>query len=72
MQFESVIGIDVSKLTLDIALISQDAVLESFKIQNKPLVIEKFFQKLFQSVDFESTLICAEHTGHYGYPLLKV
>jgi len=72
MQFESVIGIDVSKLTLDIALISQDAVLESFKIQNKPLVIGKFFQKLFQSVDFESTLICAEHTGHYGYPLLKV
>lgn len=23
-------------------------------------------------MDLESTLICAEHTGHYGYPLLKV
>jgi hypothetical protein len=57
MQFKSVIEIDVSKLTLDIAVISQDAVLESFKIQNKPLVIEKLFQKLFQSVDFEKFLL---------------
>jgi transposase len=40
MKFETVVGIDVSKLTLDIALISKDAELESFKIENKPLAIK--------------------------------
>ncbi|WP_339707906.1 IS110 family transposase [Algoriphagus aquimarinus] len=71
MQFESVIGIDVSKLTLDIALVTQDAEVESFKIENKPLAIKKFFQNLSKTLDLESTLICAEHTGHYCYPLQK-
>ena len=71
MQFESVIGIDVSKLTLDIALVTQDAEVESFKIENKPLAIKKFFQNLSKTSDLESTLICAEHTGHYCYPLQK-
>lgn len=72
MQFESVIGIDVSKLTLDIAVITQDAEIESFKIENKPLPIKKFFEKLSKKVSLNTALICAEHTGHYSYPLRKI
>lgn len=72
MQFETVIGIDVSKLSLDLALISSDGEVQSFKIENKPLSIKRFFLKLSKTMDMGKTLICAEHTGHYGYPLRKV
>lgn len=72
MQFESVVGIDVSKLTLDIAIINQEGELESFKIKNELYAIKKFFGKLFKSLDQEKTLICAEYTGHYCYPLRKI
>lgn len=72
MQFESVIGIDVSKLTLDIAVITQDAEIDNFKIENKPLPIKKFFEKLSKKVSLNTALICAEHTGHYCYPLRKI
>ncbi|WP_184498775.1 IS110 family RNA-guided transposase [Algoriphagus iocasae] len=72
MQFETVIGIDISKLSLDIALISSEGEVESFKIENKPLFIKRFFKKLSKTYHMSQTLICAEHTGHYGYPLRKV
>jgi len=72
MQFELVVGIDVSKLTLDIAVLTQDAEVENFKIENKLLSISKFFKSLSKKVNLKNTLICAEHTGHYCYPLRKV
>lgn len=72
MHFELVIGIDVSKLTLDIALISKEAEVENFKVKNSPVFIKKFFEKLSKSWPIENALICAEHTGHYCYPLRKV
>lgn len=72
MQFETVIGIDISKLSLDLALISSDGEVESFKIENKPLFIKRIFKKLSKTCNLSQTLICAEHTGHYGYPLRKV
>jgi transposase len=72
MSFEIVIGIDVSKLTLDIAVVTQDAEIENFKIENKPVSIKKFFEKLSKNLSLENVLICAEHTGHYCYPLRKV
>lgn len=72
MQFETVIGIDISKLSLDLALISTEGEVESFKIENKLLSIKRFFKKLSKTFDMGQALICAEHTGHYGYPLKKV
>lgn len=72
MEFETVIGIDVSKLTLDVALITQHGEVENFKIENKTLVIKRFFQKLSKTIDMCTALICAEHTGHYCYPLRNV
>lgn len=71
MNFESVIGIDVSKLTLDIALITQDAEVESFRIENRSVSIIRFFKSLSKRIDINRLLICAEHTGHYCYPLRK-
>lgn len=72
MKFESTIGIDVSKLTLDIAVISKDAEVETFKIENSLPSIKKFFKNLSKHVNLNSSLVCAEHTGHYCYPLGKV
>jgi transposase len=72
MQFELFIGIDVSKLTLDIAFLNQDAEVESFKIENKPVSIKRFFKKLSKQLNLENSLVCAEFTGHYCYPLRKV
>jgi transposase len=72
MQFELFIGIDVSKLTLDIAVVTHDAAIENFRVENKPASIIKFFKDLSQKVNLENSLICAEHTGHYCYPLRKV
>lgn len=66
------IGSDVSKLTLDIALLSQEAEVESFRIENKPLAIKGFFEKLSKRLEMAGVLICAEHTGHYCSPLRKV
>ena len=72
MHFEAIIGIDVSKLTLDIAVLSPDSAIESYCIANKPAVIKQFFEKRFKTLAADSTLLCAEHTGHYGYPLRQV
>ncbi len=72
MHFETIIGIDVSKLTLDIALLRPGAAPESFRIDNKPAAIKQFFEKLFKTIQPGNTLVCAEHTGHYGYPLRQV
>lgn len=45
MKFESFIGVDVSKLTLDLCLVSQDGVIENFKIDNKPSVLSVVLPK---------------------------
>lgn len=72
MQFESVIGIDVSKLSLDLALVARDGEVLSLKIKNTVTSIGKCFEKLSKDVEMTKVLICAEHTGHYCYPLRKV
>ncbi|SMD44994.1 Transposase [Aquiflexum balticum DSM 16537] len=69
MKFKTFIGIDVSKLTLDICLITADGVIEHFKIENKELSIKKFFKNLEKSCLWEDILVCAEFTGHYSNPL---
>ncbi len=71
MKFESFIGVDVSKLTLDLCLVSQDGVIENFKIENKSMCIKRLFTKILKSVDCERLLVCAEHTGHYSNVLKK-
>lgn len=66
MKFESFIGVDVSKLTLDLCLVSPGGILENFKIENKPANIKRLFNKIVKSVEVDKLLVCAEHTGHYS------
>lgn len=69
MKFKTFIGIDVSKLTLDICLVTLDGEIENFKIENKDLSIGRFFRRLEKSRAWGEVLVCAEHTGHYSNPL---
>lgn len=69
MKFKTFIGIDVSKVTLDICLITLDGEIDNFKIENKELSIGKFFKRLEKSLAWGEVLVCAEHTGHYSNPL---
>jgi transposase len=69
MKFKTFIGIDVSKLTLDICIITADGVILHFKIENKEHSIKKFFKDLEKGCLWEEVLVCAEYTGHYSNPL---
>jgi transposase len=69
MKFKTFIGIDVSKLTLDICLVNSDGVIERFKIENKILSIRKFFAGLSKLYILGEIVVCAEYTGHYSNPL---
>lgn len=68
------IGVDISKDTLDIALVSpHNALVYEEQIQNKKTAIIAFFKQLRRLVpDFApaTTLVCMEHTGLYNRPLL--
>ena len=72
MHFENFIGIDISKLTLDICLITSQGELLFAKIENDRLSIKKYLKTLFrqQTILPQDTLICAEHTGHFGNKLI--
>jgi transposase len=66
------LGIDVSKLTLDLCLInSEGKILQQLQIPNNTeswLSVTKLFKKYGLRVD--DVLICGEHTGMYTYHLL--
>lgn len=68
------LGVDVSKDTLDIALVSPaNALLHEQRIANKKTAIVAFFKQLPRHVPGfspASALCCLEHTGLYNRPLL--
>jgi transposase len=67
-------GVDISKDTLDIALVSpHHTLLYEKRIANKKTAILAFFKQLRRLVpDFTpaTALVCMEHTGLYNRPLL--
>lgn len=67
-------GVDISKDTLDIALVSPHNTLRYEKrIANKKTAILAFFKQLRRLVpDFTpaAAILCMEHTGLYNRPLL--
>ena len=69
------IGVDVSKDTLDIAVVSPaNVLLHERRIANKKTVIVAFFKQLGRNVPGFSpaaALCCLEHTGLYNRPLLE-
>lgn len=71
MKFKSFIGVDVSKLTLDLCLIGPDGEIKNFKIENGPSALKKFFDGVKKIVNIKETLVCAEYTGHYSNVLKR-
>ena len=62
------IGIDVSKDTLDICILSKEA--SCFVINNTPKAIKSFFKAHLQ--DGQSYHVCAENTGRYTWKLMEI
>ncbi|MES2520834.1 MAG: transposase [Bacteroidota bacterium] len=68
------IGIDISKETLDFALIVSNIVQFHFQVINDKLGIESFIKQVrkhHKAFSFENSLFCMEHTGIYNNPLLS-
>lgn len=73
MKKTNFIGIDVSKLTLDICLVQGNKVVYLVQIPNTKQALSKVFRLLKKNffVDCENTLCCMEYTGIYNYVLLE-
>lgn len=64
------IGIDISKLTLDICIIDED-VLENYSIKNKVVSIKSFIKKIKKKHSVTNLELCMENTGLYNWPLFS-
>ncbi len=67
------IGIDVSKLKLDICLMSENKVVKEIKVVNDYRAVMSEIERIKDEFEIsnEDLLICAEHTSQYTYPLRK-
>lgn len=66
-------GVDVSKKTLDIAILKSGEVLQERKVDNQTKAIRKFLKECKKSfgITSEQMIFCMEHTGIYNYVLLE-
>lgn len=62
-----IVGIDVSKATLDICLLSEQKT-EMHQVQNNPKRIRSFFNKLLKHQPESKVMVCMENTGYYNWP----
>lgn len=68
---EIIVGIDVSKATLDICiLIDQNS--ENLQIKNESKVIRSFFKKILKQNQERKMFVCMENTGYYNWPCYEV
>ena len=68
MKFEHIIGIDVSKATVDFCILGE--VQSDGTLENRPKKLQLFFKSL--KLDPRKTLVCLEHTGVYNIHLVEV
>jgi transposase len=73
MQYRYFIGIDISKATLDIALLNRSTLVRHYRIENTAVGIRTFFCQLKGEYPLTrgNTLYCMEHTGIYKEHLLR-
>ena len=75
MENKFIVGIDVSKLWLDVALVSTEhkEKVEHIQISNNNKGMEKLLKWLssFENFDLSKVIFCMEHTGIYNLPALK-
>ncbi|KAA6315206.1 hypothetical protein EZS27_034301 [termite gut metagenome] len=64
-------GVDVSKQSVDVCVLSGDDILTETQISNTISCIESFLQSFLKKHSFSTSdvLLCAEYTGKYTYPL---
>ena len=72
MEKAVIIGIDVSKLTLDLCVSISGNISQEIVLENTISELNKFFVKLLKEHNSSEILICCESTGHYVYPLCCV
>jgi transposase len=70
-KLELIIGIDVSKLTLDLFILG-DEVERHLKINNKQKVIASFLRKIKKEFSNCKFIIAMENTGYYNWPFYDV
>lgn len=63
------IGVDVSKLKLDFCLWHDEKVISEMVVSNHPESIKGYLQEFLSGTDVADSLVCAEYTGQYTYPL---
>ena len=65
------IGVDVSKKKLDFCLLGGEKVLHEETVPNHWKSVSELFKRLEEEYGIDSgrTVVCAEHTGQYTYPL---
>jgi transposase len=71
-KFDYYIGIDVSKLTLDVTVLYEcenTTKTDYYKIENKEKSIVQFVKKKLDNLDPKQILFCFEDTGIYSLPL---
>ena len=68
------IGVDISKLTLDIAVLHAKDPILSFKIENSQVEVKQFLTEIKKAYGFKNKEVafCAEHMGIYANFLLDV
>ena len=72
MDYGFYLGIDVSKLTFDYALLdSGGTVLGQGKVDNRPAAIRAWAGEMAALLQWRKTLVCMEHSGYYGAHLLN-
>jgi transposase len=69
-----VLGVDVSKSTLDIALIRDGVILREVQIDNEKTALKAYLNEMKRlfNFSFEQVITCMEHTGIYNYRALEV
>jgi transposase len=67
-------GIDVSKKTLDVALLKDGTIVSTHVIENNQKIIQNFFQPYSKQLQLagDEAWVCMEHTGIYNSLLLEV
>ena len=66
------LGIDVSKKKLDSALTLDGRQFHEVQIENCTKTILAYFRDLKKQLSLDNLVVCLEHTGVYGQPLLEV
>src|SRR5690349_3514395 len=64
------LGIDLSKKTFNAALTSDGQTMHEMEVTNTAQAIRTFFVEVKTKVSLSQVIVCIEHTGIYGLPLL--